>query len=119
MKPIYAELLQKAALITQRARQVCITLFLPKATTADIFGSSTLQAFIVRTERVMDTATRRIIEGETVPNSDKLFSVFEPHTQLYKRGKAGKPMQFGRQVFLMPRRLLNPNGVLSKWSVSS
>ena len=39
-------------------------------------------------------------DGETVLNSDKLFSVFEPHTQLYKRGKAGEPIQFGRQVLV-------------------
>ena len=25
---------------------------------------------------------------------------FEPHTQLYKRGKAGEPVQFGRQVLV-------------------
>lgn len=35
-----------------------------------------------------------------MPNGDKLFSVFEPHTQLYKRGKAGQPIQFGRQVLI-------------------
>jgi len=40
------------------------------------------------------------VNGETVPNSDKLFSVFEPHTQLYKRGKAGEPIQFGRQILV-------------------
>ena len=65
-----------------------------------MFGSHTLQAFIVRTERVADTAKRRMINDETVPNSDKLFSIFEPHTQLYKRGKAGEPVQFGRQVLV-------------------
>ncbi len=47
-----------------------------------------------------DTNRRRIIHGETVANSDKLFSIFEPHTQLYKRGKAGQPMPFGRQVLV-------------------
>ena len=26
--------------------------------------------------------------------------MFEPHTQLYKRGKAGEPIQFGRQVLV-------------------
>jgi len=26
--------------------------------------------------------------------------MFEPHTQLYKRGKAGEPVQFGRQVLV-------------------
>jgi hypothetical protein len=100
MKEPYRELLQKAMSITQRARQLCITLTLPNATAADVFGPNTLQAFIARTERVIDTATRRILNGETVPNSDKLFSVFEPHTQLYKRGKAGEPIQFGRQVLV-------------------
>ena len=100
MKEPYRELLQKAAMITKRARELCATLCLPNATAADVFGPNTLQAFIARTERVMDTATRRVIDGETVPNSDKLFSVFEPHTQLYKRGKAGEPIQFGRQVLV-------------------
>ena len=100
MQEPYRELLQKAMSITQRARQLCITLILPNATAADVFGPNTLQAFIARTERVIDTATRRILNGETVPNSDKLFSVFEPHTQLYKRGKAGEPIQFGRQVLV-------------------
>ena len=100
MKEPYRELLQKATSITQRARELCVTLTLPNATTDDVFGPNTLQAFIARTERVIDTATRRILNDETVPNSDKLFSVFEPHTQLYKRGKAGEPIQFGRQVLV-------------------
>jgi hypothetical protein len=100
MKEPYRELLQKASAITQRARELCVTLTLPNASVADIFGPNTLQAFIARTERVMDTATRRILNDESVPNSDKLFSVFEPHTQLYKRGKAGVPIQFGRQVLI-------------------
>jgi len=29
-----------------------------------------------------------------------LFSIFETHTQLYKRGKAAEPVQFGRQVLV-------------------
>jgi hypothetical protein len=33
---------------------------------------------------------------EQVPHADKLFSLFETHTQLYRRGKAGEPNQFGR-----------------------
>ena len=100
MKIPYRELLQKAQQMTERARQLCRHIFLPAATDDDIFGPHTLQAFIARTERVMDTARRRVLLGKTVPNGDKLFSVFEPHTQLYKRGKAGEPIQFGRQVLV-------------------
>lgn len=100
MQVPYRELLQKATSITQRARELCETLTLPNATTDDVFGPNTLQAFIARTERVIDTATRRILNNETVSNRNKLFSVFEPHTQLYKRGKAGEPIQFGCQVLV-------------------
>ena len=100
IKPLYRELLQKTTLLTQRARELCQRTGEPAPTVTDIFGPNTLQAFIVRTERVADTARRRVIAGESVPNSDKLFSIFEPHTQLYQRGKAGQPMQFGRQVLV-------------------
>ena len=100
MQPLYRELLQKTALLTQRARDLCLVIGQPLRCQFDLYGPHTLQAFIVRTERVANTAKRRVIDGESVPNSDKLFSVFEPHTQLYKRGKAGQPVQFGRQVLV-------------------
>ena len=94
------ELLQKTQRIIARARQLCTDRLLSQATADDVFGPHTLQAFIARTERVMDTARRRVLLGESVPNSDQLFSLFEPHTQLYIRGKAGEPLQFGRQVLV-------------------
>lgn len=49
-------------------------------------------------ERVVDQARRRVFLGESVPNSEKLFSLFEPHTELLKRGKAGKPIEFGHMI---------------------
>jgi IS5 family transposase len=48
--------------------------------------------------RVVDQTKRRVLHGEKVPNDDKLFSIFEPHTELLKRGKAGKPIEFGHMV---------------------
>ena len=50
--------------------------------------------------RVVDQAQRRVIEGETVPNDEKIFSIFEPHTELLIRGKAGKPIEFGHMISL-------------------
>jgi len=50
--------------------------------------------------RVVDQARRRVLEGEKVPNSEKILSIFEPHTELLKRGKAGKPVEFGHMVLL-------------------
>jgi IS5 family transposase len=38
--------------------------------------------------RVIDQARRRVLEGEQVPTSEKIYSIFEPHTDLIKRGKS-------------------------------
>jgi IS5 family transposase len=50
--------------------------------------------------RVVDQARRRVLCGEQVPNDEKIFSIFEPHTELLKRGKAGKPIEFGHMVLI-------------------
>jgi IS5 family transposase len=50
--------------------------------------------------RVIDQAHRRVLEGEQVPNAEKIYSIFEPHTDLIKRGKVQTPMEFGHKVFL-------------------
>lgn len=50
--------------------------------------------------RVLDQARRRVIHGEQVPASEKIYSIFEPHTDLIKRGKTNKPIEFGHKVFL-------------------
>ena len=47
---------------------------------------------------VLDQAQRRIINKESVPNAEKIFSIFEPHTELLKRGKAGKAVEFGHMI---------------------
>jgi IS5 family transposase len=51
-------------------------------------------------ERVIDQARRRILDGEQVPTPEKLYSIFEPHTDLIKRGKVRTPVEFGHKVFL-------------------
>ena len=40
----------------------------------------------------------------TVPVHEKLFSIFEPHTDLIKRGKVQRPVEFGHKVFLAESR---------------
>ena len=51
-------------------------------------------------DRVIDQARRRVLEGEQVPNAEKIYSIFEPHTDLIKRGKVLTPVEFGHKVFL-------------------
>jgi len=49
---------------------------------------------------VIDQARRRVLEGEQVPNAEKIYSIFEAHTDLIKRGKVQTPLEFGHKVFL-------------------
>ena len=48
--------------------------------------------------QAVDQARRRVLQGEQVPNDEKLFSIFEPHTELLIRGKANKDVEFGHMV---------------------
>jgi IS5 family transposase len=55
-------------------------------------------------ERIIDQAQRRVFGGETVPSDEKLYSLFEEHTELLLRGKAGKHVEFGHMVLLAQTR---------------
>ena len=50
--------------------------------------------------KIIDQAGRRVLHGEQVPAKEKVLSLFEPHTELIVRGKAGKAIEFGHSVTL-------------------
>lgn len=98
---LYRELLGLAETILSRADQLRTSLKSKGKASGEVLALvAQLQTFIERTRQVCGTARRRVLQGESVPNSEKLFSIFETHTQLYKRGKAAQPVQFGRQVLI-------------------
>ena len=51
-------------------------------------------------DQVVDQTRRRVLKGEQVPTGEKIYSIFEPHTDLIKRGKTNRPIEFGHKVFL-------------------
>lgn len=66
-------------------------------------------------DRVISQARRRVLNGEQVPNEDKLYSIFETHTDLIKRGKVLKPVEFGHKVFLAE----SARGLITQYEVLS
>ena len=62
--------------------------------------ADTLQTFVPRLQQIITQTTRRVREGESVPAREKLVSLFEPHTAIIRKGKAGKPTEFGRVLWL-------------------
>lgn len=96
----YEELLERTQQILQRAKPLLILGETEGFTLPGLVIAKQLRHWISLVEQVCDTAHRRVVLKEQVPNADKLFSLFETHTQLYRRGKAGVPNQFGRMVLV-------------------
>ena len=108
LKPGYQKLLALAADLQGRARQLLKDLAFGVAVkgvdvlSAVVGGQERdLLHYLQLTEKVCGTARRRVLLGETVPNEDKIFSIFEPHTELIKRGKQPNPIQYGHKVLVI------------------
>ncbi len=50
---------------------------------------------------LIDQLQRRVILGEKIPHQEKIFSIFEPHTEWISKGKAGVPVELGLRVCIM------------------
>lgn len=57
-----------------------------------------LTVSLEKSEKIYSQAYRRIIGKEQVPVSEKIFSFFEPHTDLICRGKTQSPAEFGHKL---------------------
>jgi len=58
-----------------------------------------LETFVPRVQQVMRQTRARVFGGDTHVE-DKLLSLFEPSTEVIRKGKAGKPNEFGKMVKL-------------------
>jgi IS5 family transposase len=73
----------------------------------------TFETFLPRIEQALDQTVRRVFEGESVPAREKIVSLFEPHSDIIRRQKAGKPVEFGHKVWLDEV----DGGIVTDWRV--
>jgi IS5 family transposase len=59
-----------------------------------------LKELLQKVELVLEQSRRKYIAEEKVAAKDRIFSIFEDHAELLKRGKARKPIEFGHLVTL-------------------
>lgn len=60
-----------------------------------------LHFFIAGCEYACEISALRMLEGKTPTNMDKIFSLFEPDTELINRGKRPNPIEFGHRVLIV------------------
>lgn len=94
IKQTYATLIQRVAWILGVGRQV------EKCLAGAGYTVEALSHYLPLVARIVDQADRRVLKGETLPPDEKLYSLFEEHTELIVRGKAGKPIEFGHKILV-------------------
>ena len=99
MQGAYRRLLDIAATVRDQARRVGAALR-EQATDAAQRVADTLDHYGPLVEHVISQTTRRVLDGEAVPAAEKLVSLCEPHTAIVRKGKPGRPTQFGRVLWL-------------------
>src|ERR1017187_6351634 len=104
-EPKYRELLRITGQVLESARQVVKKT--AKIKGVDVLGGVAIDqlrqqitAYCDLGEKVINQTRRRVLDGEQVPPDEKVYSIFESHTHLIKRGKQRQPVEFGHKVFL-------------------
>ena len=60
-----------------------------------------LKYHIAHSHHQIDLIYRRVIEHQQIPHHEKVFSIFEPHTEWISKGKAGTPVELGLRVCVL------------------
>jgi len=56
--------------------------------------------FLSMVDKHIDLVNRRILLGETIPHSEKVFSIFETHVEWNSKGKVNKAVELGHNVLV-------------------
>jgi len=103
-RELYGKLLETGGRVVAQARRFVKEIEQGVKSAAEPPGESLLQGLSQqiekmagRVEQVRRQTKRRVFEGETQA-PDKLLSVFEPTTEVIRKGKAGKPNEFGKML---------------------
>jgi transposase, IS5 family len=95
LKGTYERLVEVARASLRQAKKVRAMLPERQSGLAD-----ELERFEGLVERVIEQTDRRVLKGQSVKAAEKLVSLFEEHTSIIRRGKAGKETEYGHKVWL-------------------
>ena len=62
---------------------------------------SEIESYVKHAYRQITQIRRRVIQGESIPHKEKVFSIFEEHTEWISKGKAGVPQELGLRVCIL------------------
>ncbi len=97
-KEAVKEYLQQVASLQARCERIEKALL-----TCSIKGAAlllVLHNYIDYVKKFSDQIERRLLKGETIPSEEKIYSIFEPHTEWIYKGKKNKPVELGHLLLI-------------------
>ena len=96
---VYSEYIEMVQLYLRRAAETMIIL-LGKGE-CNMGRLLIIEEFILDANKLIDQIERRKFRGETIPHSEKVFSLFERHTEWICKGKAGVRQELGVRISIL------------------
>lgn len=100
----YRKLLEATSRVVGQAKRFAREIERGVKTSRDVFQQAALEGLrkeldtmVPRVRQVMQQARARVFGGDTHV-AEKLVSIFEPDTEVIRKGKASKPTEFGKMV---------------------
>ena len=59
------------------------------------------QGFQAHASRLIDQIDRRVLQDKKIPSEEKIYSIFQEHTEWISKGKAGVPVELGIKVCIV------------------
>ena len=104
LKRAYCQLLNSTSRVVGQAKRFSDAIAAGVKRSADILQQLALEglrdkldAMVPLVRKVMQQTRARILRGDT-RSDGKLVSLFEPTTEIIRKGKAGKPTEFGKMI---------------------
>ena len=86
----------KASALSQKINQIKDKL--PASDISDIIKLLELDQFLNLLDKHIDLVERRLVNGESIPHKEKLFSLFEQYTEWITKGKSRPSVELGKKL---------------------
>ena len=98
VKELSAEYLEIAREVAEKVRGTQAEIVALCTDPMDLVRLEPLKYFLRMLDKHIDLLDRRVLQGETIPTSEKVQSLFEPHTQWISKGK--RNVELGRRFLV-------------------
>ncbi len=98
LRSLYRDLVKVTCEVVDKAERIACEGLLLAKDFAVMGICHEIEHYMPLCRKAISQVERRVFNGENVPASEKIYSLFEPHTKMIIRGKAGKKIEFGHKA---------------------